>query len=364
MDRFDKNNVGAHIYENLESLTENELLELSQQLDEVPMPMVEGALDEFRREYLPTACEVSLYDLEKEVVRMKRTNIKTLLIAAMITVMMIVSSMVSFAAGAASNGNKGAGNSNVEGSKEPLRTTTTINGITGELFIVRPIENFDFESYRPTQDVIEQVSEPYIYNTYHFVDEDGNILEFEQVKITDEMRAEANNKTVEKFGEKASGYQIGDVIGEAERSQITFSVHRAGEYYYETLTGFTHDRSKVFAYFDTNFQIESTVTIYAYCYNAELDIYQEFLTSRTHMGGFDISFEPQDGWEIIEREIIISNPLVGRAYMGYNADKYTIETSEDISAFREMINEALEKHQKEKEEKNDIINKIESNQNK
>lgn len=363
MNSINNNDAGARIFENLEALSEKELLELSTQIDILQKPSAESALDAFKKDYLPEASEVSLYDIEKEAVRVKRINLKTLLIAAVVVVMIVASSIVSYAAGAAS-GEAGLKQSNSEQNEEPLRTTTTIDGKTGELFIVRPIEDFDFESYKPKQGTIGRVGDPYIYNTYHFVDEDGNILEFEKLKITDEMSEEANKKSVEKFGEEASGYQAGDIVGVTERSFITHSVNKAGEYYCETLEGFTHDHSKAFAYIDTNFQVESTITIYAYCYNAELNIYKEFLTSRTYMGGFDISFEPPEGWQIIESEIIISNALVGRKYTVYKGEKNSIEASEDLAAFRQKLNEALEKYQKEKEEKNEIIGKIESGLNK
>lgn len=379
MDRFDKNNVGAHIYENLESLTENELLELSQQLDEVPMPMVEGALDEFRREYLPTACEVSLYDLEKEVVRMKRTNIKTLLIAAMITVMMIVSSMVSFAAGAASensNAKENVTETKDKSEKGELKTKVEIDGLVQELYVIKPLDEFDRMEYDRPMRVEEFIKKGFSEALgYHYSDVDGNVLEFEPIGYNDRyysLKEEAMQTAREKYGAKFLGEFTGVPINEiTELSDLSFSREEAGDYYYEISEGsnyviesfdpFVKVHKKIFAIYETNFQMETTISIYANCYNAEQDEYQEFVISKTDIGCFEVVFDTPEGWIPMNARVLIENPIVGKSFCSFRA---LGDDDESPSVIRQKINSALEKHQKEKEEKNDIINKIESNQNK
>ncbi|MBQ8622905.1 MAG: hypothetical protein IJ424_00780 [Oscillospiraceae bacterium] len=368
MNRFE-NEAEKYIFENIESLDENELLELSNELDNSSAPSAQAALDTFRREYLPNVSVTSLYEVGK-IKQMRNFNIKTMLIVAVIAVVMVASSMVSFAAGVAS-GEEKTNNTSTDEQDDGLKTRVVIDGIPRELFIVKPIEESDLETYIPSnrlEDIWDGKNTNLSYYCFTcFADEQANILNFKLIEPSEERHEQINQKSIEKFGEKAGSFKTGDVIEEAVYSQKSIHIYEAGDFYFETVKGRASDNSMIFAYCDTNFQIETSVSIYAYCYNAERDIYQEFVISRTFLGGIDLCFEAPEGWEIVYGNICVENVLIPGIVYRYG-ENYSVNGDENdpesIEAFRDRINEALEKHQQEKEQKNDIINKIESNQSK
>ncbi len=383
MNSINNNDAGARIFENLEALSEKELLELSTQIDILQKPSAESALDAFKKDYLPEASEVSLYDLEKEAVRVKRINLKTLLIAAVVVVMIVASSIVSYAAGAAS-GSKGTENNTAEAEKksekEELRTTVEIDGHTKELFVIKPLEDFDRSKYTQSKDLYGQsftIINKFLYNrAYHYADVDGNLLEFKEYEPDDrqeeaEWSDRVSRKAMELYDAKFIGY-VPDPFTATELTDSTFDRYEAEDYYLEFFMGSNYDivsptdpfiknHKKLYAYYDTNFQMETTISICAKCYNAEKDAYQEFITSRTEIGNFDVVFDIPEGWMFVQGKIITENPIIGQNHIILNAFS---NKEESPSEFRQKLNEALEKYQKEKEEKNEIIGKIESGLNK
>lgn len=378
MNSLNNNDAGTRIFENLETLTENELLELSAQMDTLPKPHVEGALDTFKRSYLPEASEVSLYDFEREVKRVKRINIRTLLVAAVVAAMMIASSMVSYAAGAASGGKKDTDSKISEAEKstekEELRTTVEIDGHTKELYVIKLLDEFDRTEYTPSKSVDDQIllkMSGSLYDmNYHYADLDGSVLEFEEIPL-DELRDGMMEKATEMYGAKFIDFTKEDPFTVTELSEISYSREEAGDYYFEFFKGsnyviesfdpFLKVHKKIFANYDTNFAMETTMSIYVKCYNAEKDVYQEFVVSKTDIGCFEVAFDAPEGWIPTEAYIVVENPLIGKSRHGLSAFS---NEEESPSEFREKLDAALEKLQKEKEEKNDIINKIESMQDK
>lgn len=363
-----------YIFENLENMTSSELLEISKQLSDNDTPSADRGWEAFKRDYLPTASDKSLYDEDTNVPR-NRIKPKSILAVAAIVVLIAASSLVSYAAGAASNGSRNADNAagNAQSSeKEELKTTVEIDGLTKELYIIKPLEDFDRTEYIPSKSVDDQsltkMSGNLYSMAYHYADVDGNVLRFEQIP-SGELRDGMMKKATEMYGADFVDYMTGDPF--IERSDIFYRREEAGDYYCEFFAGsnyviesfdpFLQIHKKIFANYDTNFQMETTMSIYAKCYNAEKDEYQEFIVSKTDIGSFEVVFDAPEGWLPVEADIVIENSIIGKGNAGLSA---FMSEEESPSELREKINAALEKYQREKEEKSEVINKIESEQNK
>lgn len=374
------------ISQDLEVLSADELLAMSESLSCDGCPEPTQALEDFKRDYLPEASEVSLYDDEPKRRQARRINLKHLVTVAAVVALMAACSIVSYAAGAASGG-KETDKSVSEASdteEEPLKTGVEINGSYRELYVIKPIdENADDYSYSPNKlgnkDFLTSTYRA--YNAYcHYADLDGNVLEFEKITYSDEeynelrerLKQKAREQYDAKFVEDLEGFVAG--IELCELSDFDCMRCEADDYYLEYIIvanyeivsrdPFTQIYDKIYVNYDANFQMETQVIIYAECYNPEKGVYQEFLSSKTAVGPFEVAFEIPQGWMLVDGEIILQNQLIGshrQNLTAYASD--TAQSAAELAAFREKLNAALEKYYQQKVERNDVIDKIEEKQN-
>lgn len=372
------------ISQDLENLSADELLAMSESLTLDNCPEPKDALIAFKRDYLPEASETSLYDDEPKRSLGRRINLKHIVAVAAVVALMATCSLVSYAAGVASSG-KGEDKSTSDTSKteEPLKTGIEIDGSYGELYVIKSVdENADDYSYSQNKLVNKVFLKPSdrIYNSWHYADLDGKVLEFEKITYGDEeydevcerLKQKAKDLYDAKFIEDLEGFVAG--IDLCKLSDFQCLRAEAGDYYFEYLLGanyeivsrdpFTQVYDKLYVNYDTNFQMETQVIMYAECYNPEKGTYQEFVTSKTAVGPFEVVYEVPDGWMIINGRIVLQNQLEGTSMQNlraYSSDE--AKSAADLAAFRQKLNDALEKYHQEKVERNDIIEKIEENQN-
>ena len=374
------------ISQDLENLSVDELLAMSESLTDDNCPEPKYALIIFKRDYLPEASEVSLYDDEPRRKSARRINLKHIVAVAAVVALMAACSLVSYAAGVASSSGKGGDKTTTDTSKseeKPLKTGVEIDGTYGELYVIKPVdEDADDYSYSQNKLVNKVFMKPseVIYNNWHYADLDGNVLKFEEITYGDEgydelcerLKQKGKDLYDAKFIEDLNGVVSGiDLI---ELSDVSCRRFEADDYFLEYLMGanyeivsrdpFTQVYDKLYVNYDTNFQMETRVIMYAECYNPEKGTYQEFVTSKTAVGPFEVVYEIPEGWMLIDGRMVLQNQLEGTSTQNLRAySNDEAKSASELAAFREKLNAALEKYHQEKVERNNIIEKIEENQN-